>query len=165
MTLPSANPRIVESLYAEALALADDARERFGQLRQQQADQQARQDDEDLASVQARCEALRTTTRIMHCLAWLLNRRAWFAGELTEQQLRRHGRLIAHFPASDPAAVSEFLPAVQRVVHASERLYERIGRLDEAWQRWPGPSPEQAGASPTITRLRERLVQAMARAG
>jgi regulator of CtrA degradation len=93
MTLPSANPRIVEALYAEALALADDARERFGQLRQQQA----RQDDEDLASVQARCEALRTTTRIMHCLAWLLNHRAWFAGELTEQ-LRRHGRLIAHFP-------------------------------------------------------------------
>jgi regulator of CtrA degradation len=39
MTLPSANPRIVESLYAEALALADDARERFEALRQHQADQ------------------------------------------------------------------------------------------------------------------------------
>jgi regulator of CtrA degradation len=120
--------------------------------------------DEDLASVQARCEALRTTTRIMHCLAWLLNRRAWFAGELTEQQLRRHGRLIAHFPASDPAAVAVFAcrPAGRPCQRTPLRTHRPSRRSLAALAR---PSPEQAGASPTITRLRERLVQAMARAG
>lgn len=160
-SLPSANPRIVEALYAEALALADRARAQFGQLRSGGAEDRLRGGAE-LAQVQASCEALRTTTRIMHCLAWLLNHRAWFAGELTEQQLRRHGRLIAHFPASDAAAVDLLPPPAQHVVHDSERLYQRIDRLAEAWQG--GVAVPAQPRESAIARLRERLDRAMAQA-
>src|SRR6186713_3426542 len=83
------SPTIVEALYYEALSLADEVREAFdlsGRLT-------AASENEDLARVALACEALRTTTRMMHGIAWLLNQRAYFAGELSEFQLRRHGRL------------------------------------------------------------------------
>ncbi|WP_368737004.1 DUF1465 family protein, partial [Janibacter hoylei] len=38
-------------------------------------------------------EGLKTTTRMMHILAWLLNQRAYFSGELSEGQVRRNGTL------------------------------------------------------------------------
>ncbi|MBB3359249.1 MULTISPECIES: DUF1465 family protein [Novosphingobium] len=173
---PSANPRIIEALYAEALALADRARDAFEALRRQPANDAAPPAggslgaDEDLAHVQASCEALRTTTRIMHCLAWLLNHRAWFAGELTELQLRRHGRLIAHFPASDPACIIHLTLAAQAVVHESERLYQRITRLEQAWQRqgMANAAPHDPLTDPlpaALIHLRERLGLALAEAG
>lgn len=166
---PNANPRIVEALYAEALALADRARAEFEALRRRETIGQAANDGvpptgpaEDLVRVQASCEALRTTTRIMHCLAWLLNHRAWFAGELTALQMRRHGRLIAHFPASDPACVVHLPPSARSVVGESERLYQRIARLEQAWQE-PASLPHALPLA--LTRLRERLGLALAEAG
>lgn len=159
---PSITPRIVEGLYAEALILADEVRARFERLRAQDFARIAVLDSghdravDDVARVQLSCEALRTTTRVMHCLAWLLNHRAHFAGELTELQLRRHGRLVAHFPASDAAALALLPPEARLLVHESERLYERIMRLERAWRR-PAPAPREASA---IDRLRQRLAAA-----
>src|SRR5690606_40831009 len=63
------SPTIVETLYYEALTLADEARAAFdlsGRLT-------AASLDEDLARIALSCEALRTTTRMMHAIAWLLN--------------------------------------------------------------------------------------------
>jgi regulator of CtrA degradation len=174
---PNANPRIVEALYEEALALADRARAEFETLRRRETIGHAANDvappttshagpAEDLVRVQASCEALRTTTRITHCLAWLLNHRAWFAGELTALQMRRHGRLIAHFPASDPACVAHLPPAARSVVGESERLYQRIARLEQAWQESASPPHALPNALPlALTRLRERLGLALAEAG
>lgn len=152
--MPSLNPRIVEALYTESLVLADTVRDRFERLRRETAQGGAAShgDNEDLVRVQISCEALRTTTRVMHCLAWLLNHRAYFAGELSELQLRRHGRLIANFPASDPESVCELPAEARGLVHESERLYERIQRLENAWRGEPS-----RGASSAIDRLRERL--------
>jgi regulator of CtrA degradation len=149
--MPSIHPRIVEALYSEALVLADVLRERFERLRND-----ASATEDELLRVQFSCEALRTTTRVMHCLAWLLNHRAYFAGELSELQLRRHGRLIANYPASDPAAL-DMLPADARLlVHESERLYERITRLERAWRSEDGRNGGGQNVS-VIDRLRERL--------
>lgn len=148
------NPRIVEALYAEALGLAETMRERFETLRRETAEA-APGNDEDLRRVQVSCEALRTTTRVMHCLAWLLNHRAHFAGELSELQLRRHGRLIAGFPASETDLVETLPPDVQAIVHESERLYQRIQRLERAWRRH-GMTNGSA-----VLRLRERLSRAV----
>ncbi len=149
--MPSIHPRIVEALYSEALVLADVLRERFERLRND-----ASATEDELLRVQFSCEALRTTTRVMHCLAWLLNHRAYFAGELSELQLRRHGRLIANYPASDPAAL-DMLPADARLlVHESERLYERITRLERAWWSEDGRNGGGQNVS-VIDRLRERL--------
>ena len=157
--MPNLNPRIIEALYAEALVLAEEVRAVFERLRQshdKRALVGANDDPEaDLAHVQLSCEALRTTTRIMHCLAWLLNHRAYFTGELSELQLRRHGRLIANFPLSDPAQVIALPAEAQRCVHQSERLYARIQRLEHAWRG----EPDRSGSA--IERLRQRLAAAV----
>lgn len=160
--MPSLNPRIVEALYAEALVLADTVRARFERLRRETAQGGAvpHGNDEDLVRVQISCEALRTTTRVMHCLAWLLNHRAYFAGELSELQLRRHGRLIANFPFSGPESVGLLPKEAQILVHESERLYERIQRLEWAWRGDP-----TQGLPSAIERLRERLAASHRHAG
>ncbi|MBB3859827.1 regulator of CtrA degradation [Novosphingobium hassiacum] len=153
--MPSLNPRIVEALYTEALSLAEAVRAGFEWLRRENARAGADIDDDDLRRVQVSCEGLRTTTRVMHCLAWLLNHRAHFAGELSELQLRRHGRLIANFPASEADAVRVLPQDIQRLVADSERLYQRIQRLENAW-RTNGLSGDSA-----VRRLRERVAQAV----
>ena len=153
------NPRIVETLYIEALVLSDAARERFDKLRDEAAartrtahlvgrDQPVSPED-----VEIMCEALRTTTRVMHCLAWLLNHRAWFAGEISATQLRRHGRLVTHFPASDPQIVRRLPADLSVLVEESERLYARIQRLESSWSS-ELPAPKGA-----IERLRDRLAE------
>lgn len=153
--MPDLNTRIIEAVYAETLVLAEEVRAVFDRLRQGQERRAlvgANDDpDADLAHVQVSCEALRTTTRIMHCLAWLLNHRAYFAGELSELQLRRHGRLIANFPLSDPVQVQNLTADAQRCVQESERLYARIQRLERAWRG------DQAAYGSAIERLRQRL--------
>ncbi len=153
--MPSLNPRIVEALYADALSLAEAVRGRFERLRREIAASGEDGDDDDLRRVQISCEGLRTTTRVMHCLAWLLNHRAHFAGELSELQLRRHGRLIANFPSSEADAVRMLPEEIQRLVADSERLYERIQRLENSW-RTNGLSGDSA-----VRRLRERVSQAV----
>jgi regulator of CtrA degradation len=129
------SPTIVETLYCEALVLADEARAAFdlsGRMT-------LASEDEDLARVALSCEALRTTTRIMHGIAWLLNHRAYFAGELTAFQLRHNGRLppSSEEPEGEPLAA---LPiGLDELVDRTKRLYARIERLDVAWHdRFPG---------------------------
>ena len=135
------NPRIVEALYGEALVLADALRGRFG------GDFGA--GGEAVAQVALACEGLRATTRTMHCLAWLLNHRAYFAGEISEFQLRRHGRLPAATASDNPALLP--LEAAQ-LVRLSERLFARVERLEKAWR---GEGTEIRPSA--VERLCERL--------
>lgn len=149
MAIPaSINPRIIEGLYAEALVLSDEVRAVFA-LTGQEADG-ADRPGEDENRIALSCEALRTTTRMMHALAWLLNHRAHFAGELSEFQLRRHGRL-AEFPDSDPARIILIEPDVRQLIEATERFHARLRRLDHGWR-------ERDPAAPSaVAILRERL--------
>jgi regulator of CtrA degradation len=149
----SINPRIVEALYAETLVLADEVRSAFDSARREGEKLGA----DDLARVALSCEALRTTTRVMHCLAWLLNHRAYFAGELSEIQLRRHGRLVTSVSPSDSDNCALLTAEMLVLVRESERIYARIERLERAWRG----TTDQPSA---IERLRERLALAM-RAG
>ena len=146
MALPAdINPRIVDSLYCDALLLADELRARFG------GDFAIGEDC--AARVALSCEGLRATTRTMHCLAWLLNHRAYFAGEISEFQLRRHGRLPAPSASGDLSMVPD---DAARLVRMSERLFTRIERLENAWRRG-----NAAPGEPTaIERLRQRLAGA-----
>jgi regulator of CtrA degradation len=134
------NPHILESLYCEALVLSDEVRATFalsGRL-----DETGR--EEDLARVALSCEALRTTTRMMHALAWLLNHRAFFKGE----------RLSPVLPGGDPARLALIEPEVRSLISTTERFYARLARLDQSWCKAdPVPVP---GA---IARLRQRLGQ------
>jgi regulator of CtrA degradation len=141
------SPTIIESLYSEALALADEARAAF--------DLSGRLDlageDEDLARVALSCEALRTTTRMMHAIAWLLNQRAFFAGEISEFQLRHHGRLPPAQPTSSAEQMEMLGPSTQELIRRTERFHARIARLDKAWR-------DRFAMYPTaIHRLRDRI--------
>lgn len=145
--LTSINPRIIEGLYCEALVLSDEVRATF--------DLSGRADraceDEDLARVALSCEALRTTTRMMHAIAWLLNHRAYLRGELSEFQLRRHGRLATDFPTADSSRLALLEPHVRELIQATERFHARLVRLENGWRE---RNVQPAGA---IARLRERL--------
>jgi regulator of CtrA degradation len=142
------NPRIIEGLYCEAMVLSDEVRAAFalsGRL-----DVAAGEEDENRVALS--CEALRTTTRMMHAVAWLLNHRAYFAGELSEFQLRRYGKLT-DFPESEPRRVALLDAPTRELVMATERFHARLGRLDHGWR-------ERDPATPSaIARLRERLGQ------
>ncbi|EMD83497.1 DUF1465 family protein [Pacificimonas flava] len=120
--------KVVEALYLEAMTLADDARSYF--------DEEGKTDREALGPierVQFSCESLRVTTRLMHSVSWLLNRKAVAAGELTTQQglepERRLGR--AGEAVADPSVVAALPPRARHVIEASRDLYERVKRLDE----------------------------------
>ena len=144
----SINPRIIEGLYCEALVLSDDVRNAFalsGRL-------DAAGAEEDEARIALSCEALRTTTRMMHAVAWLLNHRAYFSGDLSEFQLRRYGKL-ADFPESEQSRLALLNGPTRELVTATERFHARLKRLDHGWRE---RSPDEPSA---IAALRERLGQ------
>lgn len=145
--LANLSPKIVESLYVEALDLADDVRAAFdlaGRLDIAAA-------DEDLARVALSCEALRATTRMMHAIAWLLNQRAYFAGELSEFQLRHHGRLPPGQPSGDAGQLAMLGSDLVALIDRTERFHARIARLDRAWRERFEMYPE------ALYRLRQRI--------
>ena len=146
------SPTIVEALYSEALMLADEVRASFDLT----ARSAVRGEDEDLARVTLSCEALRTTTRMMHAIAWLLNQRAFFAGELSEFQLRRHGRLPPPQAGTPPDQLALLGPEIEDLVGRTRRFYARIERLDAAWRHRFEMHPA------AIHRLRDRLGSAVA---
>ena len=141
----SINPHIVESLYGEGLMLSDEVRAAFDLSDVPFAGH------EDIARVALSCEALRTTTRMMHALAWLLNHRAYFKGEISDFQLRRYGRLQKSAAAADPARLAMLSPEVNQLIATTERFYARLLRLDAAWRDAEDNLP------PAIDRLRARL--------
>ena len=144
----SINPRIIEGLYCEALVLSDDVRNAFalsGRL-------DAAGAEEDEARIALSCEALRTTTRMMHAVAWLLNHRAYFSGDLSEFQLRRYGKL-ADFAESEQSRLALLDGPTRELVTATERFHARLKRLDHGWRE---RSPDEPSA---IAALRERLGQ------
>ena len=141
------SPKIIESLYGEALDLADEVRGAFdmsGPLDLAGA-------DEDLARIALSCEALRTTTRMMHAIAWLLNQRAFFAGELSEYQLRHHGRLPSGQPKSDDDHLAMLGPSLVELIRRTERFHARIERLDAAWRQ------RFAGQATPVDGMRQRI--------
>jgi len=63
--------RLIDSLYTEAMLLADEARSYFDD-----AGRDDRNTLEPFIRVGFACESLKVTTRIMHIVAWLLTQRA-----------------------------------------------------------------------------------------
>jgi regulator of CtrA degradation len=99
--------------------------------------------DGDSARIALSIEGLRTTTRLMNLLAWLLNQRAYFAGELSEAQVKRCGPLAADRP-SDPVQMAQLELATRALIRDSERLYARAERLDRQLLRDEGEGQARA---------------------
>ena len=143
------NSRIVEGLYCEALVLSDEVRHAFSLSGR--VEQPGDSADEDRARIAMSSEGLRTTTRMMHAVAWLLNHRAHLLGELSEFQLRRHGRLSPDMRRFEPDHHALLPVEVRALIDATLRFYDRLLRLDRIWRQ---AEEDSAGA---IARLRERL--------
>jgi regulator of CtrA degradation len=119
-------PRLIDSLYTEAMLLADEARSYFDDAGR---DERAMLDP--FARVGFACESLKVTTRIMHIVAWLLTQRAIESGEIPGRDGRRPERRLGHAQETDPAVVAALPPSAQRLINASADLYARVKRLDE----------------------------------
>jgi len=124
---------IIEALYSEALVLADDVRAAFAGSVGEPAPGLT-QPGEAMARLALSSEGLKTTTRMMHVLAWLLNQRAFFSGELTEKQVRLHGALPEDRPA-DAEQLDRLDPATRALIEETEAFHRRIARLDAAWRQ------------------------------
>ena len=133
-------PKLVDSLYMEAMLLADEARAYF--------DRNGRDDRmslDPLLRVGFSVESLKVTTRLMHVIAWLLTQRAVEAGELTLAQGRAKTRRLGDAPESDDDLVAKLPDGAVHLVKASQELFVRVGRLDEGEAAAePSPSPARS---------------------
>lgn len=142
-------PKLVDSLYVEAMLLADEARSYF--------DLAARDDRLALDPVDRvgfSCESLKVTTRLMHVIAWLLTQRAVAAGELTRSQAGESDRRLGPAPESDEGLLPRLPQPAADLIRASEELYERVRRVDE---RSFGEGPSGSPARSLLNRLERSL--------
>ena len=118
--------RLIDSLYTEAMLLADEARSYFDDVGREE-----RALLEPFARVGFACESLKVTTRIMHIVAWLLTQRAIESGEIPLREGRRPERRLGHAQDSDPTVIDQLPEAARRLINASADLYARVKRIDE----------------------------------
>ena len=132
---PPATPPVhraqVENLYVEAMLLADEAHAAFAAARDLGAGRR-----DSLLQLSLACESLKTTTRLMHIIAWLLHHRAMIAGDPGAKPGDSAAR-IGEPVAADWSICDRFAAPVQRVIGASERLFERIARIEAGWDTPP----------------------------
>ena len=139
--------KLIDSLYVEAMVLADEARSYFD----------SRGRDERLAldpmvRVGFSCESLKVTTRLMHIIAWLMTQRAVEAGELTHAQARRPVRRLGNAPDSDEALVAQLPRDAVQLIEASRDLYARVKRLEDG-----GLAPQASPARSLMSRLERSI--------
>lgn len=118
--------RLIDSLYVEAMVLADEVRAYF--------DEHGRIERDELPPIQRvsfSCESLKVTTRLMHVIAWLLTRRAVEHGEISVAQARSPSRRLGVAAESDLEALEMLPAAARRFIEASRDLYSRVERLDQ----------------------------------
>jgi regulator of CtrA degradation len=142
----SINASLIDSLYADALLLADESRAWFDLARGKGAPGSGADADAGCEAsdplfhwagrhdpslrIALSCESLRLTTRLMHVIAWLLMSRAIAAGELPPSAaLAEHNRL-GPSPDCDPAVHAALPVGAQRLIDASIRLHQRVAQLD-----------------------------------
>ena len=115
--------RLINSLYTEAMLLADEARSYFDD-----AGRDERAMLEPFARVGFACESLKVTTRIMHIVAWLLTQRAIESGEIPAREAAgRNGGSAMPRTAIRPSSTS-CRQAAQRLITSSADLYARVKR-------------------------------------
>jgi regulator of CtrA degradation len=117
--------RLVDDLYVEAMVLADEARSYFDYRAEEHRvllDSRGR--------VDFACESLKTTTRLMHVIAWLLTQRAILNGELPAHAREEEAHQLGRAAATDPAVAEQFKFEMTALIVSSEDLYDRVARLE-----------------------------------
>ncbi|MCW3837725.1 DUF1465 family protein [Sphingomonas canadensis] len=119
--------RLVDSLYVEAMLLADEARGYFDAVGRDERDALAALD-----RVAFSCESLKVTTRLMHIIAWLLTQRAVDSGEIPADEALRPSRRLGAAPETEARLLETMPVQAAAIVEASMHLYRRVARLDSA---------------------------------
>lgn len=117
--------RLIDSLYTEAMLLADEARAYFDEVGRNERDTL-----DAMTRVVFSCESLKVTTRLMHVIAWLLTQRAVNAGEIAAGDALDPSRRLGTAPETDGAAFDAMPLAAQGLIAASQDLYRRVARID-----------------------------------
>ena len=117
--------RLIDSLYTEAMLLADEVRAYFDEI-----GRDARDSLDPMDRVLFSCESLKVTTRLMHVIAWLLTQRAVEVGELSADGAREPSRRLGGAVESDAATLARLPVEAQRFVAASIALHTRVARLE-----------------------------------
>jgi regulator of CtrA degradation len=131
--------KLVDSLYVEAMVLADEARAYF--------DEHGRSDRlslDPVVRVGFSCESLKVTTRLMHVIAWLLTQRAVEAGELSPAHAKSPARRLGDAVESDPELLAALPESALRLIQSSQDLFARVQRLDRGGAIDPQPSPARS---------------------
>ncbi|WP_294319859.1 DUF1465 family protein [uncultured Sphingomonas sp.] len=131
--------RLIDSLYVEAMVLADEARSYFND-----AGQGDRAMLDPMARVVLSCESLKITTRLMHVIAWLLTQRAIDAGEIAAELDDDPLRALATPPVTEEAVLATMPAATQSLILASIDLYRRAERIERSKSSPPPASPARA---------------------
>lgn len=118
--------RLVDSLYTEAMVLADEARSYFDRIGRGDRDGL-----DPLARVAFSCESLKVTTRLMHVIAWLLTRKAIGAGEIGDEEGSPESRRLGQAAETDADALAKLPDAAREIIAASIDLYDRVSRIDQ----------------------------------
>lgn len=150
---PAMQRRLVDSLYMEAMLLADEARAYF-----EDGGRQEREALRPVVRVSFSCESLRVTTRLMHVIAWLLTQRAVAAGEMRADQALDPSRRLGEAPVTDADVLLDLPLRARALVEASIDLHRRVGRFDE-WQA-DGDGTAATVASP-VHGLLDRLTRSL----
>jgi len=137
--------RLTDSLYVEAMVLADEARSFFDGQGETQRAALAETDRITFA-----CESLKVTTRLMHVIAWLLAQRAIFNGELAESVRGEECFQLGEAARTPTFIARQFSADMTGLILGSEDLYQRVARLERQLvrrlrRRSPAPpSPARA---------------------
>lgn len=119
--------RLVDSLYVEAMLLADEARAYFDEIGRDERDML-----EAINRVAFSCESLKVTTRLMHIIAWLLTQRAVDAGELAPRDALVPSRRLGTAPETSDETIAAMPPQAATIMLTSIDLFRRVARLDAA---------------------------------
>jgi regulator of CtrA degradation len=90
----------------------------------------------------------------MHIIAWLLTQRAVTAGELSPLQAGATDRRLGPGPETDAQLLPRLPESAADLIRATEELYGRVARLDEASF---GPPPAGSPARSLLNRLERSL--------
>lgn len=142
--------RLVDSLYIEAMVMADEARTYFD--RDGSSDREAL---EPMVRILFSCESLKVTTRLMHVIAWLLAQRAWQRGEIEKEALASDRFGLGEAARSEPDVIDQFPFATRALIDGSMDLYDRVARFETRILagRRPRSEIEQSPTHALIDRL------------
>lgn len=134
------SPDLIDSIYTEALLLADEARGWFDRYRPSQPLLCDDSEGDPLASWAARhdptmrialsCESLRLTTRLMHVIGWLLQQRALATGEIDRIDFADPANRLGPSPDCDLEMLDELPRQVAQLVRSSLALHARVAAME-----------------------------------